>query len=1514
MTLEIGGRADKVGNEYENHFLGKQLLRLAEGELLSVEVEPLGDEGSGVEYISTKHDNARIYYQCKSSNGSKNQWSIADLDGHKVFTNAKNHILSSDKNEYHFISPLAYDGLDDLCARARTNHSAKDFVEHQLTNQNLRKQFKKCGEKLGLSDENDRECQKLVSILSQCYFDQVPNTQESLQDIEARVAWNFSGNARAARLVLENFVNDEGRYGVQISTHDVILAMQSRGFNPKKYGQDESVWQRIENLNSIYWGAYLPINGTLLPRNAAMKVIEYLENGDSVLLHGKAGSGKSGCVELISKYLEENGTLYLRLKLDKNIPQNSSTEYGRALGLPDSPVRCLQSVSGNKKCVLILDQLDALRWTTIHSPTAMAVCKELLHEVRIANEYYGANISVLCITRSFDCKSDAGIRNLFAVDNGKTETWKKVELGTLSDKEVVGVVGNCYSSFSQKLKELLHSPASLYVWTCLDDNRRAQPITSANELFAEWWIQILEHCAQKGFARSDVDALIKSLAQRMCSSSLFALPRRGYAAQSRILDALISEGMIVDNSAKISFTHQSFLDYFVVCDYVDQVSAGKSLLNVIGPPDEQIPNLRYRFLVLLQELCMWDEDLFLKECTNVLTSENVRYYYKCTVFEAMAQQSCPSDAMCRFVEDYWNDPSWHEYVRQVVYYGNPAYIAHLADNTEIAWLSDEGLWLLRSINEKAPEFVVDMLRPLCFQNSEDDSKILSCMCFDIESDSEEMYQLQKSILKVHPNLISNSWTNYYGAFKSGTTRIIDYLMLILENHLIDTVETTHLPDEKELSEYAKEKYQEVMEHIIPKLCEITAGMTNDIEKIWFSDECKKWIEQEYNESVFRKIVYIAKTAVQEMAEKEPEKVADTLFIDEYAESFVGNELILTAIECLPLSYADTAFEWILSNFSKHIFVYTGETSDYLSMIKRIIKKFSSVCSAELFLRLEQCIIKWKEPTSQMVSILRRRIEISKTSGYYPVYYAYWGFMQKEMLPQLDQTRISVAAKELLAVLNRNTWVRIPNYRSPFSGGMAKNVISPIAGYTDRISDKTWLRIIKTPTAKMSRHGWRETESAFIEATPMEFAASLGAQAQRQPDRFARLSLRFPDGCYQGYISGVLRALKREDALEQCAGVDLTCAVIRKYACLGDRNIQIAIAEIVRTRASECWPDDIYTIIEQFALQPIQEPKSTHTGEEKSKESAQSLYNGVYNSPQGTAIQAITSLLFEHRDLHERFKETVIQLVASEEPVIQLAVIDCIVAYYNTDVPFSVEQFRSLIQRNNCLLIANNAWEIMSRDYNDARELYVECLLSAISSGIEDLEECATGHLCAVAIYKEDQQLQQQILKSIFSDKQAERICLQAKTCFTYDKYREVSKKFILHAVRDHDLGSYAIGSEFLKKNIVVERDKDFLLGLVNQNSKSRCTYAMLEFLCETDENIADFAEIIYAVAKQAAERQDDYPMRISIEKLVQCTAHLYDIGKDDPKIKTICLNIWDELFKNNLHDIKSLATMLDNLS
>jgi len=65
----------------------------------------------------------------------------------------------------------------------------------------------------------------------------------------------------------------------------------------------------------------------------------------------------------------------LPLRLDRQIPEDTTQNYGHNLGLPESPVRCLDAISGASECTLILDQLDAIRWTYGHSKNALDVCK-----------------------------------------------------------------------------------------------------------------------------------------------------------------------------------------------------------------------------------------------------------------------------------------------------------------------------------------------------------------------------------------------------------------------------------------------------------------------------------------------------------------------------------------------------------------------------------------------------------------------------------------------------------------------------------------------------------------------------------------------------------------------------------------------------------------------------------------------------------------------------------------------------------------------------------------------------------------------------------------------------------------------------------------------------------------------------------------------------------------------------------------------------------------------------------
>lgn len=120
---------------------------------------------------------------------------------------------------------------------------------------------------------------------------------------------------------------------------------------------------------------------------------------------------------------------------------------------------------------MILDQLDAIRWTNNHSSTALEVCKEMIAEVNNINKERDRKITLVFICRTFDFQNDNGIKQLFSKRNTnyKEDTWKEIIMSDLDNDSVKEVVGETYNNLSTKLKILLKTPSNLYIWSNLEE-------------------------------------------------------------------------------------------------------------------------------------------------------------------------------------------------------------------------------------------------------------------------------------------------------------------------------------------------------------------------------------------------------------------------------------------------------------------------------------------------------------------------------------------------------------------------------------------------------------------------------------------------------------------------------------------------------------------------------------------------------------------------------------------------------------------------------------------------------------------------------------------------------------------------------------------------------------------------------------------------------------------------------------------------------------------------------------
>ena len=1515
MSLEPGGRADKYGNEYENQYLARLLLRVINEECKYVIIEPLGDNSNSMEYKTLSQNGIVEYYQCKASNGSSQSWTTNSLQKYDVFMRIKQLLTIDGTAKYRFISPLPYRELDELCKRARTSNSLAELKSYSLVNNRIRSVYKECITAFMLDENKQDEADMLHSLLSRCYFEQIPFTESATLDLEERISLTLTGDASSVRLLLESYANGCGRFGTPITAKEIVDCLLSNGHQLRISIHDDRALHRINSLNQDYWVKSPGINGKLYHREVTEQVIYEIQESHLVILHGKAGVGKSGCLQEVIDYLSDNGIIHLSVKLDKFIPSRSADQFGKELGFSQSPVYALAALAAGQPCVLILDQLDALRWTSVHSSTALEVCKELISQIVATNKYQGGRLSIVFASRTFDLENDSGLQRLFIGEAISEIQCSKICVDVFSEAEVVQIIGNIYNGLSPKLKRLLRTPSSLYVWTKLAPDKRNANIVSVRELMNEWWKQIQSFCLANGSTQTDIIRCRERIVSFMESQSAFSLSESLFADYSKIISLFKSCGMLSDNSNSISFAHQSFLDYFVSLTMLEGLYSGKTIIELMEPYEKQTPNVRYRLLTVLQELIDTDQDMFVNQARLILVSSDIHYYFKCCVFEIVGQCEEPSATVFALVDEYLGFSAWRGYIFQTVYSRHPIYMRHMAERPQ-DWLDNQHLSLLKSISDTDSSFVVEVLRPYAKSTCENDRKIIWALPFDPTMDTDDAFAFRFELIKRNPELLAST-LGLHTLIEKKSDRAMDYLEMVLKNSTSIQLNQVYLENDAKLNEYAQIHYKLIVERLFSPICDITADYLPSLHHHEYFPEYENWIDSGYHESVLRRIVDLTKLAMIKLAKTDGDTFCELIKSVSYPLSGIGHEMIMASVRELPLEYSDYCISWLLSDFRNKVFVFSTNQSDYLFFTKEIIKKFSPNCSLQLFKELEKAICDWKEEKSHVLYLIKDRLEAMRRDKSIPEYDTYWGHFQKSVLPSLERERLSNYAKELIGVLSRNKWIRIPYYCSGFSGGMAKSVVSPIDDKTERISNNTWLQIISTPTSKMQNHlPWKESEDAYIEANHPAFSSALEKQAKLEPFRFAKLALAFPEDCYKGYVLSVLYSLGYAENSKEYVPVDLMSRVIRRFKHIDSTDISIAITWVIQKHSSEDWPSDILDLLAHYAVShkhPGPDEYTVTSSNDPEHLSPESLLSCGLNSVRGSAVRAIGELLWHHREFGIRFRQTVIDACEDANDAVRFAVVFCLLPYFNIESELSESLFLHLIYKDLRILAAPGAWDIFTRTYMNNRNWYRTKLEGALHYKLTEINELAASWICALSVFKSDRSMMKIVMEYPFTEKQQDAICRQAVSMLSSSEFHKASELIIRRMIDVSSNQLHGFFALFNKDTISIQKDRQFLAYIMQSRQGPQLLFSFLHFLKESDANLCEYAEVFQAICDSMAERASEWQQIYILDDFVCVIIRLLDQGKNDPRIVSTCLDVWDKLFMSNLSGIKPIRDLLEEI-
>lgn len=1505
MSYQGGGRTDKAGNKYEINYAISQLLRVIGEEIYSVTIESTGDDEKGIDLWIVNQDGTREGQQCKGRNINKDNWTIGAIKKYNIFDTWKFQLDRDINNYVSIVSPISFILLEDLINLARTSSGdAKDFYENQVlkANDEMNNFYLKYCQEMKLDIKKDVDLIKSLDYLNRTSYHQVPDA--SLKNFILKdIKYLFSDNQEKVYNALLDYIINKEVWGKAIDFVTIKRYLDKKKIKLSNLAYDETILPRIQELNEEFNSFFRPINDEMISREEYKICEDIINKGESVIISGKAGYGKSGIVQLIAENCKNNEIPYIAIKLDKRIPENNTDEWGKKLGLPASISYCLDSISKERKAVIILDQLDALRWTQANSIDSIFVCKQLIEEVERINSKRKNKISIILVCRSYDLKYDSNIKSLL---NDEKKKWNKIEVEKFSEEIVRNIVGEQYENNSKKLNELLQIPSNLYIWCHLDKNKIYDNCFTTNKLIEEWWNQLLD---KSNDVRID-SVLIKNckneIVKKMFSMSRINVMRKILNVDENALKYLSSNGFLFIENQNVSFTHQRIYDYFIEIEMINMYQENKSIEEIIGDIEQQTPSRRYQIQMFLEDLHDINTKDFIKIGKELLQSDNIRFYIKYVFLEVLGQIEEIDSEIENFILEFYNNEIYSKHILNSVIQYNIQYVKILLRNGILdKWIVDDTkielcISLLRSIQNKYDIEIAKFIERHLFNNEEIDKKIYRCFSLDVGAEIDEIFELRLKIYEKYPEL-SEDYIDFKSLFKNNEMRAIRLIKFWIEYNISNKNKRLYRYEEElvdEESDIIIKNDEEIINMLLPYI-------PVEIDKYW-----GKWTgRNKFSIGIERTAVSIIKKANNNLIKNYPEK-----FWNIY-EKYMGkgyplfNEFILEGFENLPEKYSDRIIEYLCNDFEKNIFDISSGNNDELLTTKKVLKKHSKTCSNEIFKKLENKIYYFMQNDS--VNLYKRVREYKLNYICKKMPWDWWGNLQVELIPCLCEDRTSKKTKDLMMVLNRR-FDKGSNYFH-YSNGHSGSVWSPVAG--KKLSNKQWLNILSNSKIKEREgHNWKEVKGGFIESNLREFSVSFSDVTSKEPNRMIDLVLDNKKIIIEDYIDSLYMGIHMSEKINEIPNEKIE-KLLKEFPCNNVSYRANSLCWIIEKKKNTDWSEETLNIIKNIATNHC-DPKlgKPNVTNEKDTEirSIEMLKSNSLNCTRGAAARTISHLLYNKNELLGDFKETIIKMTNDENPVVRFASLSCLYIAYYIDKEWATPIIINLFEQDERFLGFWGSRRLLFGMYKNNREKVLEVIRNIFYSEDKELKEI--GSLAVAEMYIINNEFVDIVNDVKHMDKiQQEQVIRMLEEYFNTLEYNEKCKNLILKLnSNDCDLESF-ISRIFYENEIDLERDKEFLIEIIKSNSGRRSIHALVKYLEENAISIIDFSEIILEVLKSFMEYENNQEnIYFYGDELSKLVVELYDEtkGKEEKEMKDIsreCLNIWDKMFEKQIGTIRLLS-------
>lgn len=1503
MPYEIGGRADKRGNSYEIDCIIYEMLKVLDEKNYSVCIEPLDTDEIGTDILVTNFDGQKEHQQCKARNASKEYWNISDLKEKNIFSTWKVHLDRDCFRKVALVSPVACTFLSDLHDRAsNTSGKAEDFYSIQImkSSKPFQEFYEKFCDEMGLNSDDNNDILKSINYLKRIYYKQISEYQ--LKEMINLYIQNFFStkvetvyNAFVSLIVKEDILGKE-------TTQTILMDyFKKQGITFRLQDNDERISPRIQEINQEYRKNFNPLLNGFVHRKVFADCIEAITNEKSIIISGNAGYGKSGCTEAILNYCEEEKIPHIAIKLDRRIPHKNCESWGHDLGFPSSIVHSIHWVSRNKNAVIILDQLDALRWTQANSSEALTVCMELIRQVEYLNHERNKKIIIVFVCRTYDLENDNNINSLFKKQDTLKNDWKIIRVDVFEENEVKEIIGKNYENFLPKLKNLLKIPSNLYIWQHLDKNEVYEGCLTTSHLINNWFEQICRKSKMAGLEEKAVNEAIKNIVVFLDKTGRLYIPKQISNIGEAELDYLISSEIIILQNNKLSFVHQSILDYFISLSMSEKYFNKQSIEEIIGEKSKQDPKRRYQIQMFLQNIFELDSIDFLLIGEKMLFSNNVRYYVKYIFYEILRQIEEPDENITQFILTNYENNIFGNYLMDNAIFGKKQYISILmAHGILEKWYLENKknivFNLLWSITPNFDDKIISFIKKYAFKNMNDDKQFMKCFIHDTTEENEKMFELRMMFYEKYPEYIKEMFIDIKKIMKHFGKRLIQLISFCLKNKIENY--NIHLSSYEELdldNNFFIENAEFILNELLPYISK------ENLLNIKYSN----WNEKHINKyGIERTTVKLVKKATIELINESPQNFWT------YYKPYIGkgyhifNEIILASLSNIPSKYSNQIIDYLIIDFDKNIFDYTSGAENQLELTGEILKIHGNTCTKERLSILEDKIYKYISPYA--TEWYKQRIEQNKNKESPPVYWSFWGDLQYKLLQCLPEKKVSKKTKDLLNVLHRRFY-KVPLHysNSNIHSGL---ITSPVS--RKNISKAQWLQIItNSKLKKQKRPKLIEVKDGFIESSYEAYARDFQIVVQQNPKEMIEIILKNKEYVLPIFIDSLFLGIELSEKLET---IDLSILekLFLEFPCDMKSYRASHFCGIIKTLKKTNWSSKIIEQLIDIALNHFNPELNSNIANQK--DSCQTLRNNALNSVKGRAAMAIGHLLQENKEFFSQFKDIIEKMSIDKNPEVCFAAMYALYPSYNINKEWAEKNILHLYESDIRTTSFFNSNNMLFHLYSTYKEKVIKIVENCFESEDQELIKIGGHTICEFYIhFKEFEKIVLSVEDK--SEDQIKSILEMAILYLDISKYKEITQKIIL-AYKNTDIDlQFPLSKIFNKRYIDSIHDKEFLKELMESKVSRKLVWAFVDYLEENNNSIILYKDIILQLCENILQMKledlrQEWGLEDHISKLI---ISLYDKTiNTDKQIADKCMDLWDIMFERQWRSVREISKKL----